>query len=118
MANKTKTPRPQGPRYTHPEKREIAIGIFNGSIFTSAQIEKKDMNLFPSIFFVLMLMEKKQRDEIISGDIGVFWEYMNKASPRSINGYPMFASVRTLNKADWEDVRKMVLKLTEASKEL
>jgi len=34
-------------------------------------------------------------------NIGVIYEYISKAGPRSINGYPCFFSFRILNKADW-----------------
>lgn len=40
------------------------------------------------------------------GNIGIFYEYYDKAGPRSCNGYPMFMSFRILNRPDWERVWK------------
>lgn len=34
--------------------------------------------------------------------IGIFWEYLDQAGPRSINGMPMFFSVRIMHKDDWQ----------------
>ena len=35
-------------------------------------------------------------------DIGGFWEYLNQAGPRGINGMPCFFSCRIMHKEDWK----------------
>jgi hypothetical protein len=42
--------------------------------------------------------------------IGVLWEWMSKAGPRAINGYPTFFSVRLLHRDDWERARKAIIR--------
>lgn len=44
----------------------------------------------------------------LCGEIAVIYEYMDKALPRSINGYPCFTSFHVLNRADWERARKAI----------
>lgn len=34
-------------------------------------------------------------------DIGLIYEYLDKAGPRSINGYPIFFSMRIMHRDDW-----------------
>lgn len=38
--------------------------------------------------------------------IGCFWAYHHEAFPRSINGYPMFPSVRMMHRDDWARAAK------------
>ncbi len=56
-----------------------------------------------------------QQDALLSGfhqgwlsDIGLIYEDIGQAGPRSINGYPIFWSFRILNKSDWERARKAI----------
>ena len=68
---------------------------------------------------------KAQRDALVEklykatlDEIGCFWEYMNKALPRGINGLPMFMSVRIMHKDDWARALKAILKEQERLKTL
>lgn len=36
-----------------------------------------------------------------TAQIGVLWEWMSKAGPRAINGYPIFMSMRVMHRDDW-----------------
>jgi hypothetical protein len=56
-----------------------------------------------------LLVQHKKRDashkrlfKRYTSQIGVFWEFYAQAMPRSINGYPMFASCRLMNLDDWK----------------
>jgi len=111
-----KTTIADGSRMTREQRREIAVGIFDGSIFTSAQVE--DPAMIPHVFYVLLLLDDAQRAALKQRDIRVFYAKMEDAHSRAINGYPMFPSVQIMGKTDWEEVRKMTLKLTEAAKNL
>jgi hypothetical protein len=59
---------------------------------------------------VLALSDKEQLKELQKLDIGMFYEYMDKAGPRSINGMPCFFSVQYLNRGDFE---KFIIKYKE-----
>ena len=49
-----------------------------------------------------ILNEKRHKE--YGEQLGIIWEYLSEALPRSINGYPIFMSCRVMNKADWERV--------------
>jgi hypothetical protein len=55
-------------------------------------------------------------------DIGVLYSYMKHASPRAINGYPIFSSMGVLHRKDWKKVATAIQRELEAeekrSKEL
>jgi hypothetical protein len=43
-------------------------------------------------------------------DIGLMWEYLSKAVPMSVNGYPSFYSLHLMSKTDWNRANKAVQK--------
>ena len=42
-------------------------------------------------------------------DIGCVWDWFDKCAPRSVNGMPMFFSLRLMNRADWERAHKAIM---------
>lgn len=53
----------------------------------------------------------ERRTELFSkwnSNLGEIGEHVSKAGPRSINGYPMFFSMRAIHKDDWVRIRKAV----------
>lgn len=46
-------------------------------------------------------------------DLGIIWERIDRAGPRSINGYPMFMSCHLMHREDWEKARKAAVKEQE-----
>lgn len=80
---------------TDKQLKLIGIEIAHGKVFHSGQITNpQDIGL---VFMPASLMSKEQRKEAIE-DRGVvaFYEYMDQAGPRSMNGLPMFHSFHTL----------------------
>jgi hypothetical protein len=51
-----------------------------------------------------------------TADVGIVYEYYDKAGPRGINGYPMFTSCRILHREDWDIVRPAVQREYERRK--
>lgn len=47
---------------------------------------------------------KEQLQKEFNDQLGIVWEWNDKALPRSINGYPIFMSCRIMNKEDWEEI--------------
>jgi len=84
--------------------KEIALGIVEGKIFCDRQVENKD--LLPHVFMILALMDDKTADQLKHQNICMIYEYMDKAGPGAVNGFPCFMSMRTLNKEDTEKVMK------------
>lgn len=45
--------------------------------------------------------------------VGIFYEYLDKAGPRSVNGWPSFLSMRLMHVDDWERCRKAIVREQE-----
>jgi len=63
----------------------------------------------------MYFMEKEDLLDIAKHS-AMLYEYMDKAGPRAINGYPCFFSMRILWKENWEDLCNLIDKC-EASKD-
>lgn len=89
---------------TTDEIKEIALGIFKGSIFTSLQI--KNQFDISCVFIAAGFGDQIYIDWLNNNKICVFYEYLDKSLPRTINGYPIFTSHSHLNKEDTQEVLK------------
>lgn len=87
---------------TDKELKQLAIDLAEGKIFTSLQIEKEDI---AKVFLALLLGAFADKTEDEMKDIGILYEYMDKAAPRSINGLPCFFSFHYLG---IDDSRKLL----------
>jgi len=96
-----------------PEKelRKIALGIAEGKILTSSQVDENSMTMvfMPILFGAFDDMSEDERMRI-----GFIYEYIDKAGPRSINGYPIFWSFGIVNRPDAERIGEMVKEISEA----
>lgn len=90
---------------TDEEIRDIAKGMYRNEIFTSMQIAANDENMLQSIFMPLVFLDTLQIKQFEIDEICGFYAYMDKAAPRSINGYPCFFSFDILNR---EDINKII----------
>ncbi len=90
------------PRMTEEGLREFVLGLCDDKIFCSAHIREHDLHLMKAIFMPLAFGAFSGWTKEEMSEIGVFWEWNRTAMPRSINGYPMFSSVRMLHVKDWE----------------
>lgn len=59
------------------------------------------------VFMVIGLADRQQREDIVrtvipdeDGPMGMIYEFMDKALPRGVNGYPCFTSLRYADPAD------------------
>lgn len=80
---------------------QLAQDIAAGQVFHSGIC---DVKMLPMVFMPLGLIEKARIKEMLDQGVSFFYEYMNKAGERSVNGYPMFMSFNTLNKEQTEIV--------------
>lgn len=97
---------------TEQEIKDIALGIHKGEIYTDRHIRSSQE--LAMVFMPLMFFKDEEHEKILNGDIGMVYEYMNKAGGRSINGHPSFMSMCTLTKAESEQVIGYVVKYREA----
>lgn len=78
--------------------RKFAMDYVENCIFTSANVQNK--NDLGMVFMVLLLGAFKGYSEEEINDIGLIFEYTDKAGPRCINGMPIFLSCQFLNQHD------------------
>ena len=117
------------------ELKEIAKDMYHNVIFSNMHIRPNDSHLTMSIFMTFAMIgpgmhSDGERESAIDGvleeefynkwleNIGMIYEYMEKASPRGINGYPMFMSVNYLDKEDTKKVLEYYDKYKELQEKL
>lgn len=102
-------------RRSDEELKQIAKDMHGNLIFTSAQIAQHEFqHMMGMVFAPIMFMEQKDREELAAKKPYVFYEYLNKALPRGVNGYPMFMSMGFLTKEEWDFVWEKYQKIEEA----
>jgi len=88
---------------TDKELKQIAIDIHSNKIFTDRQVENpRDLI---HVFLPLAFLTEKQINDLKESSPGLIYEYMERALPRCINGYPTFASLNTLTQ---DEFKKMI----------
>lgn len=92
---------------------KVAKDIFGNLIFTDRHARSAQDLSF--VFPVVSMMKLKDLMDI-ADDIGMIYEYYEKAAPSSVNGMPMFFSCHFLNKHDAKIVTAMVLEMDKAVK--
>jgi len=103
---------------TPEEIKQLATDTFKEKVFFSTMIRDIDNYLLSSIFMPIIYMDNLQIKQLEKDRVSAFYEYMDKALPRAINGYPMFPSMRTITVDDLAEVQLMVKKLTDAINEV
>ena len=90
---------------TDEELKIIAQDLYTDKIFCDRHLRypKSELNM---VFMIILLMEKKDALKFQKEKPAFIYEYMNKAMPGSINGYPMFLSMQYLNQNDSEKMWK------------
>lgn len=90
--------------------KQLVRDFDGGLIFSDRHVPERDSHLLGNIFMPLMFgaFENYPKEEV--DKIGMVYEYLDKAGPRSTNGYPNFMSFRLLSK---EDTTRLVAKVLE-----
>lgn len=84
--------------------KQLAMDVIDGKVFGSWMLRNGDERLLPNIFMTIMFMPAWWEFELRRDKIVHFYEFESEASPRGINGYPCFFSMRLL---DQDDSRKL-----------
>lgn len=101
---------------TDDELKELGRDLHAGRLFTDQHLRPGDRpEMLLHIFMPLALMEDDQWERWKASGPHVIFEYLDKAGPRSINGYPTFLSVQALTEAEWTVVLTYYYRLKEAS---
>ena len=94
--------------------KQLAIDITDEKVFGTWNITARNSsNLLGMIFMPLLFIDEETKEQIKKLEFIHFYEYMDKAGPRAINGYPMFTSMKCLTREDSAVVFRMCKKLQE-----
>lgn len=86
---------------TDEEVTKLAKAMYRNEVFFSFMIpENQRMSMLFSVFMVLLFLDDITRKQMIADEIDVFYEYMDQAGPRGVNGYPCFFSCRSMTRTD------------------
>jgi len=89
--------------------KRLACDMNKGLVFTDRDVQPPRM--VTSVFMPLIFMDA---DKKWSNQVGLIYEYYDKALPRGINGMPMFMSMRVVPKEDMSALIEYVQKYREA----
>ena len=97
--------------------KQLARDIVEGKVFHSDCIHEADAHLVRSIFMPLALFKKEDLDRIKDNKISLFYEYMEHAGRRTINGYPMFMSICFLDESDHKTLLDILTRMKKKIQE-
>ena len=92
---------------TRDELKQLAIDALEDRVFTSIHLERDgNIEMLRQVFLPLALGALREMTEDRVDKINLIYEYISKAGPHSINGYPMFFTMNILFEDDakifWE----------------
>ena len=98
-------------RMKEEDLKQLALDMHKGLIFTDTQIGQPNMLAMVFMPLAFMSVDKKWVDQV-----GLIYEYLDKAGPRSVNGMPTFMSMRIVPKTDLPLLIEYVKKYEKAEK--
>jgi len=103
------------PDRSNDELNQLAKDLHAGRIFTDRHINNQED--FPHVFMIVGLggFSKLNKEDVEK--IGLVYEYLDKAGPRSVNGMPIFMSIQMLNINDTNKLIEKYEKLRKAEEE-
>jgi len=90
------------------ELKQLAIDISENKVFGTFHMNKCEIANMSTVFMPIIFMNDEQRKESANNNIVHFYEYYDKAGPRSVNGMPCFFSMHQINLRDWKKVVKYI----------
>lgn len=95
------------PTVNEKDLKQLAIDIVENKVFGTWQMSEADArNHLRVVFMALLGVDDDDRKKYKEENIVHFYEYYDKAGPRSVNGMPCFFSMCLISKDDWEKVIK------------
>lgn len=83
---------------TDKELEQIAVDLHAGKIFSDRHC--KNQEELRMAFPILMLADEEMIKAMKEDEVEFLYEYLDQASPRTVNGLPIFLSVKTLTKKE------------------
>lgn len=104
---------------TDKELKELAYHIFENKVFGSWSFrsESDARNLMGSVFMCALFISEDDRKKLADSGANHFYEYYDRSLPRSINGYPIFMSMRFVLDEEWPKITKYIKELEKQRKE-
>jgi len=91
------------------ELKQLAIDISENKVFGTFHMNEREIESNISIVFMpFAFMSNEQRKEMVDKGVVHFYEYYDKAGPRSVNGMPCFFSMLHIVKEDWIKIVKYI----------
>ena len=88
------------PHMEDADLKKFVDDFISNRIFTDKHINPRQIEMAGMIFMPLALGVLSQYNADSLKQIGCIWEYNSAAGPRSINGYPIFFSLRLMHVDD------------------
>lgn len=104
-------------KLTADDLKQLALDIHHGKVFTDRHINPPSREELQFVFMPLAFGAFGQMTEEEVKDIGLMYEYVSEAGPRSHNGMPCFFSFRILNREQTVYVLEKVRNIQAAEKE-
>lgn len=105
-------------RLTKQELWDLAVGIVSGQVFTDRHIRPEDYERTVLAVFMPLVFADEDMITEIGKEASLLYEWMDKAGPRSMNGYPMFFSVHWLHQDQQPQLDEFIDELFERRKEV
>ena len=103
---------------TDDEIKKLAVDLKAGIVFTDRHIPEFDPRGLLVVFLPLSFLAEEQRGEWVKNieeeRLGLVYEYLDKAGPRSVNGMPQFFSMRMIDTETATKVFAIYDKLVDA----
>ena len=91
------------PSMSREDLSKFVMDLVDGKLFTLHHIPEDQRDMAHMVFVPVALGALAG---VRMEDFGTAWEYIDKAGPRAVNGYPMFMSLHLMNFEDWELAHK------------
>jgi hypothetical protein len=91
---------------------KLAKDAVADKIFFDFQL--KDVTMLRMVFMPLGFLDDKGLENMRTWKPVRIFEYIDKAGPRAINGYPSFFSMQFLNQEEWDVVAEYIKKFQTA----
>lgn len=106
---------------TDQELKQIAKDLYAGRIFTNFHLQPSEQErLLFSVFMPLVFLKKetKSSKKFFEDEPFMIFEYVDKAGPMAINGYPIFESLQYLTEEEHQKMISYYSKVKQAMEEI
>lgn len=106
---------------TEEELKQIAKDLYAGRIFTNLHLQPSEQErLLFSIFMPLVFLktETKGGKTFMESEPFLIYEYVDRAGPMAINGYPIFTSFQSLNEEEYQKMIGYYSKVKQTMEEI